>query len=300
MASQQAEAMKELLRTQLSDALSEERSLEEMRASMDDFSQMTAEPAGVTWSEVDAGGVPAVWAEPAAGAADRVLHYVHGGGYVLGNASQYKKLCGHLANAVGCRVLIVDYRLAPEHPHPAAVTDSVTAYRWLLDQGCEPAHLAVAGDSAGGGLTLSTLLKLRDQGLPQPAGAVPISPWADLECVGASMTTNADKDLIVQEVGVKGMAEMFLAGGDARDPLAAPIHADFTGICRLYIQVGGDETLLDDAVRVEEAARRDGVDVSLEVFPEMQHVFQMCAGNMPEADEAIAKIGAWLRPRLGL
>ncbi|MBO0731297.1 MAG: alpha/beta hydrolase [Acidimicrobiaceae bacterium] len=300
MASQQAEAIKELIRSQVAEGLGQDRSLEEMRATADDFGLLTTEPEGVTWTEVDAGGVPAIWADPPNGASDRVLHYVHGGGYVIGTAASYKRLCGHLAKAIGCRVLIVDYGLAPEHPHPGPVNDSVTAFRWLLDQGYEPAHLAVAGDSAGGGLTLSTVLKLRADGLPQPSGAVPLSPWADLECLGASMQSNADKDVLVQEVGVKGMAEMFLAGGDARDPLASPIHADFAGICPLYIQVGGDETLLDDAVRVEQAARRDGVDVTLEVFPEMQHVFQMAAGNMPEADDAIARIGAWLRPRLGL
>ena len=144
------------------------------------------------------------------------------------------------------------------------------------------------------------MLKLRDDGLPQPVGAVPISPWADLEGVGASMTINADKDLIVKAEGLKGMADLFLAGGDARDPLAAPIYGDYTGICPLYIQVGGDETLLDDTHRVAEAARRAGVDVTVDVFPEMQHVFQMMAGNVPEADDAVQRIGTWLRPRFGL
>jgi monoterpene epsilon-lactone hydrolase len=219
---------------------------------------------------------------------------------MAGSLASYRKLTGHLARAIGCRVLSVDYRLAPEHPHPGPVDDSVAAYQWLLAEGYRPEHLAISGDSAGGGLTLATLVKLRDDGIPQPAAAVPLSPWADLEGVGDTMTTNADKDLIVQRAGLLGMAGMFRAGADVRDPLVSPIYADYRGICPLYIQVGSDETLLDDARRVAASAEKAGVDVTLEVFPEMQHVFQMAAGNMPEADDAVAKIGAWLRARLAI
>jgi acetyl esterase/lipase len=301
MASPQAEAIKAALKefaAQLDPNV--EVTLEQERAAAEDFAAMCSEPDGVTWTAVDASGVPAIWADPDGGATDRVLLYVHGGGYVIGSAEIYKKLTGHLANACGCRVLSVDYRLAPEHPHPAPVTDSTTAYKWLLEQGIEPGHIAVSGDSAGGGLTLATLVKLRDDGEPQPAAAVPISPWADMEGLGDSMKSKADVDLIVSEAVLKGMADRFLAGQDARDPLAAPLYADYTGICPLYFQVGGDETLLDDTTRTAERARAAGVEVEVEVFPEMQHVFQMAAGNMPEADDAIAKIGAYLRPRLGL
>ena len=225
---------------------------------------------------------------------------MHGGGYVLGSADDYKRFTGHIAKAVGCRVLNVDYRLAPEHPHPAPVEDSTAAYRWLLTQGYDAVHLAIAGDSAGGGLTLATLLALRDTDVAQPAAAVPISPWADMEATGETMTSNAVNDALVQSQLLLGMADMFLNGQNAKDPLAAPVHADFKGIAPLYVQVGGHETLLDDARRVAESARRDGVDVTLDVFPEMQHVFQMGAGNVPESDAAVAKIGAFLRPRLGL
>jgi acetyl esterase/lipase len=226
--------------------------------------------------------------------------YVHGGGYVIGSATGYRNFTGQLARAVGCRVLSVDYRLAPEHPHPAAVEDSTTAYRWLLDQGFAADRMAISGDSAGGGLTVSTLLKLRDDGVALPVAGVTISPWVDMEGIGESMRTNAEADVLVDEVGLKGMAEMFLAGQDARDPLAAPLYGDFDGIPPLLIQVGDDETLLDDSTRLAEAAGSAGVEVRLDVFPEMQHVFQLFTGNMPEADEAVAQIGAWLRPRLGL
>jgi monoterpene epsilon-lactone hydrolase len=299
MASPQAEAIKEQLR-QFAASLDPNAELDAMRASYETFASLTTDPKGVRWTEVDAGGVPAIWADPAGGAMDRVLQYVHGGGYVIGSADYYRKLTGHLANALGCRVLNVDYRLAPEYPHPAPVEDSMAAYRWLLDQGIEAGHIAISGDSAGGGLTVATLLSIRAAGLPMPIAAMPLSPWVDMEGTGESMTTRRDRDVLVQAETIKGMADAFLQGQDARDPLAAPLHGDFSGLCPLYIQVGDDETLLDDSVRLAERARAAGVEVRLDVFPEMQHVFQMAAGTMPEADEAIGRLAEWVRPRLGL
>lgn len=301
MASAEAEAIKTEL-VAFSESLQSDPppELHEMRAAYETLGNIGTKPDGVTWSDVEVDGLPAIWADPDDAATDRVLLYVHGGGYVIGAAKYYKNLTGHLAKAIGCRVLNLDYRLAPEHPHPAPVEDGVRGYKWLRSQGFEANHIAIAGDSAGGGLTLSTMLSLRDQGLGQPAAGVPLSPWADLEGLGGSMITNADKDVLVATEMLEGMAMMFLSGGDAKDPLAAPIYADYTGIAPLYIQVGGDETLLDDTVRIVAKAEEAGVDVQSEVFPEMQHVFQFGAGRMPEADDAVAKIGAYLRPRLGL
>jgi epsilon-lactone hydrolase len=301
MASEQAQAIKAMLiEFGKQREAGGEVTLEEMRANTGAFGEFAAEPAGVVWEPVDAGGVPAIWAIPEGGADDRVVQYLHGGGYILMSAEIYKRLTGHLAKAIGCRVLNVDYGLAPENPHPGPVNDSVKAYRWLLDQGFRPDHIAISGDSAGGGLTLATVLKLVGDGLPQPAAAVPLSPWTDMEGLGESMQTNADRDVLIRGDQLKGMTDMFLAGSDPRDPLAAPLYGDYTGVSPLYIQVGGDETLLDDARRVATRAGSAGVDVKLDVFPEMQHVFQMAAGNMPEADDAVARIGAYLRPRLGL
>jgi acetyl esterase/lipase len=301
MASEEAEALKAML-LEFRQALEAAgpASLEEMRESMGHLGEVAAEPEGVTWEAVDAGGVPAIWAIPEGGADDRVIEYLHGGGYVLGSAEVYKRLTGHLAKAVGCRVLNVDYGLAPENPHPGPVNDSVKVYRWLLDQGYRPEHIAISGDSAGGGLTLTTLLKLANDGLPQPAAGVPLSPWTDMEGLGESMQTNAEVDVLLTGAELKGMTDLFLAGANPRDPLAAPLYGDYAGVCALYIQVGGDEALLDDARRVADGAAKDGVDVRIDIFPEMQHVFQMAAGNMPEADDAVDRIGAYLRPRLGL
>lgn len=303
MPSPEAEAFKAILAeflVQLSGSEGQAPSVDEMRGLYGRFSDTGSPPESVSWTEVDVNGVPAIWADSDGGATDRVVQYVHGGGYVIGNAKFYKGLTGHIAKAVGCRVLNVDYRLAPEHPHPAAVEDSTTAYKWLLEEGYTPEHLAISGDSAGGGLTLATLLALRDADLPQPAAAVPISPWVDMEGKGPSMEANAENDVLIQASMLLAMAGLFLQGHSAQDPLAAPLHADFTGLAPLYIQVGGYETLLDDATRVADAARGDGVEVVLEVFPEMQHVFQMGVGKVPESDDAVAKIGGFLRPRLGL
>ena len=224
--------------------------------------------------------------------------YLHGGGYVVLSPTSHAKLTAGIAKAVGCRVVSVDYRLAPEHPFPAAVDDALAAYRALLDQGYAPSQVAISGDSAGGGLTVATLLAARAAGVPQPAAAVPLSPWVDLEGLGETMDSKADVDLIVGRDGLKMMADMYVAGGDFRDPLVAPVHADLTGIAPLYVQVGGDETLLDDSTRLAANAARAGVEVRLDVFPEMQHVFQTGLGMLPEADDAIDRIGSYLRAKL--
>lgn len=304
MASPEAEAAKaqmKMFRDAVLAAGGAQPTLEQQRSGMAVMAESATAPEGVTITETYAGGSRAYWNDPAGCAMDRVILYVHGGGYVIGSPKSHERLVGHLAKAVGCRALNVDYRLAPEHPHPAAVTDATNAYRWLLAQGFTPEHIAISGDSAGGGLTLATLLSLKEQGLPQPAAAVPLSPWVDMEGTGESMTSNAPNDLIVQKDPLQGMAAAFLGeGADPRNPLAAPLHGDYRGVAPLYIQVGGDETLLDDSRRVAEKARAAGVEVKLDIFPEMQHVFQMSVGKMPEATDAVQRIGDYLRIKLGL
>ncbi len=258
MASKQANEIKVLLR-RVSESAAKDESVEEQRARIDMAQEaMTARPAGVTWTEVDAGGVTAIWADPEDGSMDHVVMYLHGGGYVIGSATGNRNFTGQLAKAVGCRVLNVDYRLAPEHPHPAAVEDSTTAYRWLVDQGFRAESLAIAGASAGGGLTVSTLLKLRDDGVALPVAGVAISPWVDMEAIGESIATREDVDILISKEKLRDWAKAFLAGQDARDPLAAPLYGDFECIPPLLIQVGDEETLLDDSTRlVEVGVRRE-------------------------------------------
>jgi epsilon-lactone hydrolase len=265
------------------------------------WGNLTAEPRGVDYIETEAGGLPAMWAVPKGSAEDRVLLCMHGGGFISGSIYTHRKLFGHLAKATGARALIFEYHLAPEHIHPTQVDDATAVYRWLLDQGISADHIAFTGDSSGGGLIITTQLRARERGLPLPAAAMPFSPWVDMEVIGESYDTNRDREPFFYRESVRKFAGTFLGErGDPRDPLANPLYADLSGLGPIYVQVGGDETLLDDARRLDEHARRAGVDVRLDVFPDMLHTFQMAAGRAPEADEAIHRMADWVRPKLGL
>jgi epsilon-lactone hydrolase len=275
--------------------------LDEMRALLEHMGDVTAEPGGVDYIETDAAGVPALWAVPKACADDRVLLCSHGGGYVVGSMYTHRKLYGHVAKAVGCRALIVHYGRAPENVHPGPVNDMAKSYRSLLDQGIAPQHIALIGDSAGGALAITTILRLREQRLPLPAAAMPLSPWIDMDGSGATFETNKERDVLVSREFLQPLAATFLGGnGRRQDPLVNPVHGDLHGVPPIYIQVGGYETLLDDSRALADALRRAGEEVKLDVFPEMQHVFHFLAGVAPEANEAIGKLAAWVRPKLGL
>jgi acetyl esterase/lipase len=255
----------------------------------------TTEPTGVVYDEVVAGGVPALWATPAGAATSPVLLYFHGGGYCFGSIHSHRKLVGHLARAAGCRALSVGYRLAPEHPHPAALTDALAAYRWLLDQGVRPDDVVVAGDSAGGGIAVALLLEAKAEGVALPAAGVLLSPWVDLAMTAESLTTRVDVDVRQDPVSTAWCARQFLGGADARDPYASPLYGDLTGLPPLYIQAGDWDVLVDDSRRLADRARAAGVGVRLDEFPEMLHAHQMWAGNVPEADDAVARIGEYVR-----
>jgi monoterpene epsilon-lactone hydrolase len=272
--------------------------LERRRAVVENLAEAATEPTGVSWTSVDAGGVRGLWAVPDEPTDGRAVQYLHGGGYVSGSPESHRRLGGHLAVATGSRVLLVDYGRAPERPHPGPIDDSAAVYRWLLSEGSCPARLAIAGDSSGGGLAVGTLLKLREDGVPLPAAAFCFSAWTDLELTGASMLGNAESDRLVTTDSLRALAEAFLAGADPSDPFASPLHGDHRGLCPLYLQVGGAEVLLDDSRRLAAKARSAGVDVVVDVVPDMQHVFQMRAGRLVEADDAIARVAAWLRPLL--
>jgi monoterpene epsilon-lactone hydrolase len=192
------------------------------------------------------------------------------------------------------RALLIEYRLAPEHPFPAAVEDSVAAYRWLLKEGFDPARIAVAGDSAGGGLTVATMVKLRDENEPLPAAAVCLSPWVDMEGIGESMKTRAEVDPIVERGPLLEMAEAYLGGADPRTPLAAPLYADLKGLPPMLIQVGTAEVLLDDSTRLAEEAKKAGVDVTLEPWEDMIHIWQFFASMVPEGRDAVDRIASFI------
>ena len=295
MASQALQTIVQMLRAR---PVAEDATPQEMRAGFEAMAGMFPLPPGASHEETRAGDVPAEWVRAAASDEARTLLYLHGGGYVVGSPRTHRALAARIADASGARALVIDYRMGPEHPHPAAVDDAVAAWRWLLDQGADPARAFIAGDSAGGGLTMATLLALRDAGAPLPATAVCLSPWVDLECVGDSMTSRADQDAMVQRRGLLEMAAHYLGGASPRTPTASPLHADLSDLPPLLIQVGTAETLLDDSTRLAERARAAGVDVTLEPWDEMIHVWQIFAGMLPEADQAIAGIGEFVRKRL--
>ena len=247
----------------------------------------------VKHDKFQASGVSAEWIIPPEATLDRVILYLHGGGYVIGSVNTHRALIARIARAAKARALAIDYRLAPEHPFPAAVDDAVKSYRWLLSQEIATSKIVVAGDSAGGGLTLALLTSLLIAHDPLPAAAVLISPWADLERTGRSMTTNAGRDQTIDAADLETMAKLYIGSNDPRNPLASPLHTDFRGFPPLLIQVGEAESLLDDSIRVAERAKAAGVKVDLEVWPDMVHVWHIYAKILPEGQKAIDKIGSF-------
>ena len=275
------------------------QSLEELRGVYDGLGAAFPTASDVVLDAVKIGSVPAEWSSTPGADSARVILYLHGGGYVIGSVLSHRHLASELGRAAGTRTLAVDYRLAPEQPFPAAVDDALAAYRHLLDSGIKPSCIAIAGDSAGGGLTVATLLAVKEAGLPQPACGFCISPWVDLEGIGDSMTGKAGEDPMVQAAGLLAWAQMYLAGKSARTPLAAPLYGDLRGLAPLLIHVGSAETLLDDSTRLASVAGAAEVKVQLEVWPEMIHVWHFFHPMLAEAREALAGAGAYIRKHMG-
>lgn len=273
--------------------------LAELRAEYDEIAEGHALPDKVDHQRVDAGGVSAEWIRTPESRDDRAMLYLHGGCFGSGSVETHRDLMTRLSLAASTPVLAANYRLAPEHPFPAAVEDAAAAYRWLLDAGIAPSRIAIAGDSAGGGLALATSIASRDEGLPLPGAVVCLSPWVDLALTGDSMRTKAGDDPIVSREMLRGWAKLYLGDHDPRTPLASPLYADLDGLPPLLIQVGASEVLLDDATRLAERASKAGVETTLEVWPEMIHVWHTFAAILPEGHEAIARIGEFVRTQLG-
>jgi monoterpene epsilon-lactone hydrolase len=277
-----------------------EATMDDMRRVFEEHMGQIAVPEGTTFETVDAGGVPAIWATAPGASAERAVIHTHSGGYVLGSAAGYRSFGGELSAATGARVLLLDYRLAPEDPAPAALEDAVAAYHWVVDSGIDPARIVISGDSAGGGLSLSAMQAIRDEGGAQPAAGVSISPVADWTFTGESMTTNAAVDpLVPGPAMLEGMRTMVVPEGwDPRDSRVSPLFGDWSGLPPLLLFAGSLECLRDDAKRCAEAAAAAGVDATYVEGEDMCHIWPVYADRLPEARDALAEIGSFVESRL--
>jgi acetyl esterase/lipase len=261
-----------------------------------------SEPEGVTYAEVDADGVPALWCSPEGCDADRVLLHSHAGGSVVFSMHTDRKALGHIAKAVGARALVLNYRRSPEDKFPAQIDDVETVYRWLLAQGTRPENIASIGHSIGGNLAVSLAVTLRDKGAPLPAAILSVSPWYDMEMRNETLESNAETDKLLTRPMVEGFRESWIGGtGVARnDPRVNLLYADLSGLPPIMVYYGAHEMLVGEAIEFAKRAQAAGVDVSLHSLPEAQHNFIFGAGRVPEVDQAIEEIARWLRSKLGL
>ncbi len=267
----------------------------ELRADFEKFTAQIPLPPGTRIAGESIGAMPAAWITAGDAANKYTILYLHGGGYVIGSARTHAPLAARLSEVTGARCLVPDYRLAPEHPFPAAVDDALAAYRWLLGHGVDHKRIAVAGDSAGGGLVVAALVAARDARLPMPAAALSISPWADLTCDTPAMHTNASADPVITKGGALLFAKIYLNGADMKTPLASPIYADLHELPSVMIQVGDREVLLDDATRLAQRLRADGVDVCFEQWDGMVHVWHLFAHRLAEGRQALKAAAGFLK-----
>ena len=272
--------------------------LAELRAEFDELAHRKPLPSNVTYRSTNMGGVNAEWVSTPDADDSRAILYLHGGCYTGGSVQTHRDVMTRLAVETSTRVLGIDYRLAPMHPFPAAVEDASAAYRSILRIGLQPRRIAIAGDSAGAGLALATTIAARDKGLQVPGAIVCLSPWVDLAVTGRSMETKAHEDPIVSREMLLDSGKLYLGDCGPRTPLASPLYADLRQLPPMLIQVGSAEVLLDDATRLCERAAAAGVNTTLEVWPEMIHVWQIFAPILPEAREAIERIGKFIRKHL--
>jgi acetyl esterase/lipase len=273
-------------------------SLAQQRELLDTMGKAAELPEGLEVSTHEIAGRPCEWLRYPNHDNTNVLLYLHGGGYVLGSCHSHRALVSRLALACGVQALVLDYRLAPEHPFPAGLDDAVAVYQALLADGLDPRRIIIGGDSAGGGLSLATLLRLRDLGAPLPAAAILLSPFTDLTCSGETLTTRAAIEPWLAPELFEPLARLYAGRHDRRGPLLSPLFADLRGLPPLIVHVGDQEVLLADSTRLAERARAADVAVELEVWPELWHVFQFFAPHLPEAQRSLDRIGALVRARL--
>lgn len=268
--------------------------VDDFRSIYEDFCSDLAIPEGASFENIDAGGVPCIWASGPGAATDRAVIHFHSGGYVIGSAEGYRAFGARLSTATRARVLLVHYRRAPEDTYPAAVDDALTAVRWVVSQGIPAKSIVISGDSAGGGLCLVTLQALRDEGDELPAAGIAISPWADLNLQdSATLQSNVDIDPLVKPDLLTMMAPMYAGDADVKDPRISPVFGDFKGLPPLLLMAGSLETLLDDARRATQAAKDAGVDATFVEGEGMCHIWPIFGDRLPEALQTLDEMGAF-------
>ena len=283
---------------QLGEGAPENPSWEERRAGYETAGTNMPMAEGVASEDIELGGVKGIKLTPDGAQPGRTLLYFHGGGYCIGSPLGHRSMVSHIAKAMRATAYSMDYRMAPEAPFPAAVEDALACYKALLDDGVPAAHIAISGDSAGGGLTLACALSIKDSGLPQPACLMPISPWVDLTNSGWSYGTKAESDPMITRENISEFAVTYLAGTDSKTPLASPVFADLSGLPPMLIQVGSEECLLSDATLLAERAGAAGVSVHLEIWPEMIHVWHFFHAFLTDARRAMEGMAAWAETHL--
>ena len=272
-------------------------SVEETRKGLEKLFSVSKIPRGVKFQKVDIDGLHAEWIVPKNLKHKAVILYLHGGGYMLGSINTHSPLMARIALASKTKVLAIEYGLAPEHPYPAALDDTLKAYHWLIKQGFDPKKIVIAGDSSGGGLAVATLLKLKDLDEPQPAACACLSPWLDLQVSGETVVTHAQKDLLVNSIGLQIAAFSYAQETDLTHPYISPLYSDPTGLAPMYFQVSGSEVLLDDTLRFEKKAVEAGVDIEVHIWKNMLHVWQ-AFGFLPEATRAIKDVGKYIEKKI--
>jgi len=282
----------------VNDAESLDVPLETQRREWEEAAARAQLPPGVTVESVLADGIACEKVSSAGADPSRLLFHIHGGGFTSGSCVTHRELAAHLSLATGIPVLLPDYRLAPEHPFPAALDDCVSVYRWLLRTGIDPKRIVFGGDSAGGGLALSTLLCLREGGEPLPAAAILLSPWTDLTLTGESLVLRAQLDPLNSHQGLQTAADLYVNDEDPTNPLISPVHAELRGLPPMLIQVGDHEILLSDSTRLAGRAEAAGIETQLEIWPEMWHVWHFWAAGLPEARQALDGVGRYARQKL--
>jgi monoterpene epsilon-lactone hydrolase len=268
--------------------------VQKQRKALERFAKFSILPGKTKIQALQIGKIAAEWISVGDTPEDCVILYLHGGDYCIGSLNTHRELAARISKASKIKTLLIDYRLAPEHPYPAAIEDVVIAYQWLLKNGFSSNNIVIAGDSAGGGLVIAALVKLRDLGESLPAAAICLSAWTDLQSTGESMKTHFQKDPFLTPEWLKFMAKHYAANSDFKTPLISPIYAGLALLPPLLIQVGSDEILLSDSIRLADRAREAGLDTTLKVWNNMWHVWHFFAGKMPEANRALNHIGSFI------